>query len=965
MVILALVLAVCPLAQTAGWGSVCPDRSWPCPAKGYWQADFTRGIEEICVEKREGAEGTVTVLKNGIRIDKTNDAGYILVFSKTRFTVPDGAKIRAFSNVREMSGDPYRALGMLRVWGKKEDLTGWADAAFGPKPFMDYLINAEPGGTLRKFAVYSSAGAGWGGKTDLHGPLTAGIVIAGAPSSSVWSDWGVEDATEACRTWERHCAEIRKRTKDHSDEIVSESLFDAGLAVEVDHTARIERRDGVSRLIMDGRVALPVVYKGLGVRRLFCGRRMEEKADLKFQEVVIGLGRRLDFPDGCYWTPKGFDAQAAVAELKRQMRASPNSVFILGLSVNPYPEFADEHPEERWIGPDGKPVWGAGCHVLSDQGRASTDPKAWQWISPSSQLWAEGAEKCISELIGELKRTGLSRRIVGVHFSGSHDGQFAMPILDYSEPSLREFRTFLKDRYGTVAALSKAWNRPVGDFDSIRAPDFSRYGNWPDGKDFFTDSSDRDLVDFQEFMHVASAPLQERLARHAKKCFGKDIIAVKWCMGVHSGSPNSEYDFNRLVRSDAIDVFVAQSAYDRRQPGLVLPEFRFPASLHANGKLYMNELDFETYMRGFGSSEIAAMSRGYMQDYPMFESSHRKHAGQMFALRHGFWYYDMAGAVYDDDRQLADIRSTLETGRELLVARPSRWKPSAAFVVDEEKMFLRNITGRGTLVDENDMVREQAGQLARSGVPYDHWLMEDFLGEHRYATQYKIIVFCGMYEIDARRLALIDALTKSGVTMVFGSGTGMVGGANSIGFDLSIRPRFTSGHEILPERGYSNEEVKGYFETEAQRVSIGARPNSFKYAIRRPHRVSVSASDGVVPVARYVEDGALAIASRCFAGSRFIYVCDQMGLTPYLFNRLAKESGGYVCCEAGKVQVDMNGDFMSVHCLQSGEYVFRLPFEAKVVNLKDGKVDWTEKGSFRAALNACGTYWFRLFNARQ
>lgn len=936
-------------ALTAGWENICAERAWPETTNRIWQAAYERGADGFTVERRDGAEGEVEFLADGIRVRKTNDKGYLLIVSKRTFAAPPHTRIQVVADAYDVSGDPTRALGMLRLWCGDERFDYWGGSVNPPSPTLEFLQNTEPGGHVRKFATYAPGDGSLGYKTDWTIPVSAAIVVSGPPSASIWRNWHVRDWSEAAMRWQRLGAEAREKTRDHSGDVVAEAEFAAGLAGDVEHTAKVVRQDGVSRLLIDGESVLPAVYKGVGDRRLFCGMRMEQKADLRLQEAVIGLGRRLDIPNGPYfWSPAGFDARAAVAELRKQMRAAPKSLFLVGLSVNPYPEFADEHPSETWIDKDGRPQYGRDCHLaMEGADKAARDPKAWKWVSMMSPLWRAGAKKCIAELIDELKRTGLSRRIVGFHISGFHDGQFAPALYDYSAPAKAGYRAFLERKYGRV-------------MPEAEPPAFARYGTYGSGTDFMWDPKDRDLVDFQEYMHKAPFEVQDDLAREVKRRFGKDVIVVKWCMSAFGGRMQSELAFTEFVNSKSIDILVAQAAYSRRLPARAIPEFRVPASFHAHGKIYMNELDYPTWLRGYGRDEIDADYRGYIRDFPMWESTNRKIVGQMFAIRHGFWYYDMSGAAYDDDRQLEDIRTANLVGAELVAGRPDPWTAPAAFVVDEESLFYRNISGRGTLVDENHMVSEQLAWLATSGVPMDVWLADDFIRRPELAEKYRVVVFCGMYEVDDARERMVRLLSGNGRTLVFGSGTGTIGGAERLGFALDVKPRYAC-HEIVPEVGWSNDEVKGYFETSAQRVSIGVtNRTAFCWSAQRPLRFSLRNPSGAKIAARYAEDGAAAITLREVGASRHVVVCDQIGLTPQLLNRLTRESGGYVSGAPGFVQTDMNGDFVSIHALRAGRYVFRLPFPARVVNVKTGRDETTKDGVLPLELNAGGTYWFRL-----
>ena len=113
--------------------------------------------------------------------------------------------------------------------------------------------------------------------------------------------------------------------------------------------------------------------------------------------------------------------------------------------------------------------------------------------------------------------------------------------------------------------------------------------------------------------------------------------------------------------------------------------------------------------------------------------------------------------------------------------------------------------------------------------------------------------------------------------------------------------------------------------------------------------------------------GTAAVAERTEGKAKLVYVAAYGGLTPDYFRHLVEESGGYVPSAKAGLQIDMNGDFMSVHCLKAGSYDVRLPYGAMAVNLKDGRMADAAAGSLRMDLEACETRWYRLIsgNCRQ
>jgi hypothetical protein len=83
-------------------------------------------------------------------------------------------------------------------------------------------------------------------------------------------------------------------------------------------------------------------------------------------------------------------------------------------------------------------------------------------------------------------------------------------------------------------------------------------------------------------------------------------------------------------------------------------------------------------------------------------------------------------------------------------------------------------------------------------------------------------------------------------------------------------------------------------------------------------------------------------------------------LTASFFRKLAIESGAYVPADKEGLQVDMNGDFVSIHALRTDVFQFKLPFACEVVNLKSGKVEPQSAGRLVLDMTAGKTCWFRL-----
>ncbi len=720
---------------------------------------------------------------------------------------------------------------------------------------------------------------------------------------------------------------------DRSSEMQDEASFDADLAREPDHVAKVVRRDGLSRLLVDGREVSPILFKGRGARPgrvLYAGRRMAE-AGIDIQSLYVRFGKA---PEAFgYWTKDGFDAKGAAEAVRLSMRTAPGAKFVLSVSLDAYPEYSEEHPDEVWRLMDGTVVYGHQVHA-SYFLKKPMPKNCWPWISYHSLVWRADVKRNLALLIDELKRTGLSKRIVGVHIAGYHDAQFAPRHVDFSRPAREGFRAWQERKYGKIL-----WSEPP---DSYSRAEVLRPG------------VDDRWIDYHRFLKRAPFEMQEDLARHVKRCFGKDIVLVRYCMSAFGGTYCGTYDISDFLVSDAFDVICAQPSYEMRTPAMPIGTKMPIASFHEHGKLFLNEFDLRTYGGVHGvETELRVLGLSQATDFPMWETINRKVAGEMIAKRMGWWYLDMAGGWFDPPEIAGDIASVAATKRSVDRAGDRGWRPSAALVIDEDGVLLRNTPGQYYNIDEQMSLDAQVDLLAESGVPYDTWLMADVLRDPGLLRGYRTVVFSTLYSIDAPRRAALEALKRDGRTLVFLTGAGRAGGADATGFSFVERDP-PADHAVVAERGFGVNMLSGY-DTRLLASHLGMSLGGFWL----PRRFEVREGPGVVPRARFVEGSGVAAAERRLPGWRAVAVCEPAGLTPQYFNRLVRESGGYVPVDAG-AQVQMNGRFVSVHCVIPGRYRFVLPFAAEVTNLKSGRRESVVGGAFSLDLVAGETCWFRL-----
>ena len=910
----AFAMAAPSLAFTEGWRNVDPNRRERTPVKTVWTATFHADGSGFKAELRDGAEGKVTFGEGRLEIDKTNDKGYIVVTSDG-FKARPGQNLRFWADWAGRGANPETAVAVLRAWSTNENFRMTKGLEGGGGPFRRGVINTAEGTTMRKYGFF---------RVDASGLVHPVLIIAGTPSKTTWITLGAEDLTPSAAAWAKEWA--AKTNIDRSADEVDDATFDRELAADVEHTAKVQRIDGLSRLVVDGKVVAPMVYRSRVIPNVpkdvnvFAMKPVQD-AGVRIAVTTTCFGRTDDSLVRAYWTKDGFDAKGAAEDIRQQMKIADKSVIILGINVNAYAEFTAEHPEETWRKADGSVVYGTSGSALTNycaSGKATGKEKRWPWISYSSRVWREAVKANLTALVTELKRTGLAKRVVGVHFTGYHDGQFASPFPDYSKPAKREYAEYLKE--------------------------------------------DNPGSDYNYFAKQTGFRAQEDFVRHMKKLFGKPIIGIRWCMLPFGGANEAARDITAFARSDAMDVIVPQPTYPQRPPGVGQGR-RLPTnSLHLHGKMMWYEFDLRTYggwdtwaKTGFVGPKVSGMA----EDFGMWQTTYRKHAGIMFAANMGYWFYDMANGWFYPQEIAQDIGLTQRQYEGLLAHKPSTWRPGVAIVIDEEGQLLVNQPGCPEEPGANALVLQQWPQLAASGVPYDVWLADDWLRNPSLATKYRVIVFATFRKIDERRKKLLESLKCGGRTLVFLSATGLYGGAEVTGFAPSLSKKKMS-HEIRAVCA-EGEDAASIMHANYLRAFYRWQDGS-KYADAR--RVTVSETYGMRVLARYVEDGAPAVASLDEKGWRGVYVCDPGGVSPGLFNRLAREGGAYVPVEKSGLQVDMNGNFISVHGLLAGRYDFRLPFPCKVTNMKSGQKQPLTGDVMRLDMDAGETCWFQLSEGR-
>lgn len=953
---LILFAALDSFASGDAWSSANPERFGSNTFdRALWHENFSGTEMPFTVEYRDGAKGSVEVIPSAgrsgagaLRTVKSNSEGYIVIRFKKNIPVNKGDKVQFNAFYQGRQSSPQYSLAMLRLQtpGQKDFPVYSFYPGINGGERLQEVVNTPNNTWERKFTQRKAED----GMTSLE-PV---LVLAGAPSEVIWSDFYVEDDNISALNWEKT---LNRRTPaDRSREMISEEELNRKLASDIEHTGKVVRIDGKSRLLIDGKITVPVINGPYGkyvVGKTYSNAKEFGAAGIHLVKVGLrlGQGKEPEVYPGCWTGRDQLDLSGAVDVFRSTLRLDPEAKLILSIMLHPYWQFTQEFPEEAWIGEQGWPLYGNGVHLAESPKEKPANSRQYIWPSYQSEVLNTLYREQIRKIVAELKRTGLSKAVVGIHIGGGHDNQMTVTHLDYSKPALKAFRNYLREEYGSVEALRRAWKNNQVTFENAEAPKFN--GN----SDCLNPDTEQNRIDFYRFSKFAAWRAAGEIADFTRQQLGKDVFTIRWCMGAYEGSMASSLDFDDFLRKQKFDVLVAQAAYNRRPPASAC-SIRVPVdSFHNHGKLFLNEFDIRTWNAAPSwEKEIMSITWGLMIDFPMWQASNRKLAGTMFASDMGHWYLDMAPGWFDHPGIMKDIREATEQGAVEAKRKPSTWKHDTAFVVDGDGMFLRNVPSPKWMFDVSALIPYQINLLGLSSVPYSYYTLNDFLENPSLAHSFKVIVFAGMFRIDQARKALLDSLKNSSRTLVFLSGTGRLGGAEQ-GSEIQVKADKRNPNHFVNAAPGVKENMLSYWMIRKS-FNLNAKHAWYDYM----PIVSGIARPGDRILARFAANSKPAVIERRNPGWKAVYIGEAGGLTPEYFNRIVREAGAYRLADSG-FQCDTNGNFMSVHCMRSGKVRFAMPYKADVVNLCNGK-RYSGVTEIPADVEAGSTYWFSLTPAK-
>lgn len=458
--------------------------------------------------------------------------------------------------------------------------------------------------------------------------------------------------------------------------------------------------------------------------------------------------------------PSPYDFRETAPRLQQVLDADPDGMFLLRLG------FETRYLPNNWwntLYPDE-------VEVLSDGQRLSA--------SYASQVWREQVQDLLRAYINHLRKTGLYDRVLAYQVAVGTCGEWikdwsSMSKLcgDYSAPMRREFRAWLKFRYGSETALRQAWGRQDVKFETVEVPTAEEQFN--SRHYLFRDPrQEQNVADFYACYAETAADAMLSLCQAVKEetdgqklagaffgylmelawnnCFFNDNFMDLEGSEVSTVQRSGHLGLGKALRSPFVDFFVSPYGYAFRGIGGDCLPMQPTESLRQHGKLYLLEED--TLMHNNFDPD------GRMHPVEHSIAIYQRNFAQV--ATHGLGITWLENDVFvESPKVLPESRVWFRRFQELgswMLDLDRRPQAEVGVFLDDESFFYESNRNN---IDLPLIWQQRVISLNRFGASHDVYLLNDLL-EGRLPT-YKLYVFLNAFHLDTQRRRLLKDILET------------------------------------------------------------------------------------------------------------------------------------------------------------------------------------------------------------
>ncbi|MEN8254651.1 MAG: beta-galactosidase, partial [Verrucomicrobiota bacterium] len=368
-----------------------------------------------------------------------------------------------------------------------------------------------------------------------------------------------------------------------------ESLFKLppGLAEETPVKAGIGWENGSCVLRFNGEAEPAQIYRGTVDPTTEHGRRQIAL----FRDAGVHTYMAELYLAHCWLAPGKYDFTLLDETVRGYLSVDPDARLILEPRLIPPSWWMEAHPNEL-VG------YAKGNYNSIDEIRRV------RRASLASEVWRQDALEMWRAMIRHLESKPWGGRVVGyqpgygIYGEWHYFGSWVNEMPDTGPAMTKAFRQWLRERYGSSAALRKAWGRDDVSLDSATVPGIEpRLAKRPLG--MYLPVEDQWVIDYYRCQQKITADALEGFCAAAKKETGGRAFTgafYGYHLGVLQQAQGGHLELERLFKSPAIDYFAAPYEYFHRKVG---DDGRGRAVVDAfplAGKVHLVEVDTRTHL---------------------------------------------------------------------------------------------------------------------------------------------------------------------------------------------------------------------------------------------------------------------------------------------------------------------------------------------------------------------------------
>lgn len=507
----------------------------------------------------------------------------------------------------------------------------------------------------------------------------------------------------------------------------------------------VKNHNGRPTIHVDGEAMSPFFY---ALTDRPTGNKTWEEIPAHSIKQFADIGVRLYEIDVSFehiFTERGFDVSFAVKQLKGLKKICPDCCAVIRLHVNAPVWWINAHREECVKFADAKTVPNEPFPFY--RSLIDDDLTNMERISFASEKWKDKSLELTRDFVSAMKNSAVADALIGIQIANGIYGEyhywgFMRYCPDVSPVMARAFTKWLKERYGSVENLKKAYNDSIITFDDICPAGLERYVL---DRGIFRDPARRRAIsDYFEFQHELVARDVIDHAKAVKEASDGRLLAGAfygyYLSAFGQAASGGHLCEETVLGSEYIDFLCAPQAYSKINRALGGPGLSrgLVESVRLNGKLWLDERDQPTH---FGHVDAS------MTVLPKTESIgvNRAMVMQSFIRGAGMWFYDFGRHFctgwWDDPDYIRDNRAMKELADKMLAREYEN--AADALLVFDTKVFMHTAPRADDDPITDTMANLFAVNAYRSGASVDMIYLSDI--KKADLSRYKAVVFVNCF----------------------------------------------------------------------------------------------------------------------------------------------------------------------------------------------------------------------------